>query len=91
MVARQQREGERRKWKTRNPTENNGAAKRGKTADKEKNKKVDCVSAAGVVPRLLVQQKPTLYLQVDTHRDLLYFEVFNASLPYAKHICAALP
>ena len=39
MVAKRRREGWRRKRKTINSTDNNGASKRGQTADKEKNKK----------------------------------------------------
>ena len=43
-------------------------------------KKVDYVATAGFVPRLLVQQKPTLYLQVSARRYLLDCNMFNASL-----------
>ena len=39
MVARRQREGERREQATRKPTEKNGAAKQGQAADEEKIKK----------------------------------------------------
>ena len=34
IVARRRQEGERWDWKTRKPTDKNGAAKRGQTADK---------------------------------------------------------
>ena len=40
---------------------------------------VDCVVTAGFLPRLLVQQKPTLYLQVSAPRDFLDCDMFNAS------------
>ena len=39
MVDRRRREGKRREWKKINLTDNNGASKRGQTADEEKNKK----------------------------------------------------
>ena len=55
-----------------------------------KQKNVDCVAAAGVIPRLLVQQKPTLSLQVDARCDLLDCEAFNASLSYVKRMCIAI-
>ena len=63
----------------------------GRHRTRRKTKKVDCVDAAGIVPRLLVQQKPTVSLQVDARRDLLYCEALNASLSYDKRMCATLP
>ena len=84
-------EGGRRKWKKRKSTEKNGAAKQGKTADKEKTENVDFVAVTGVVPHLLFQQKPTVSLQVDARPRLLNCKVFNASLFYIKRLCAALP
>ena len=86
MVARQQKEDERRERKSWESTDKNGAAKRGQTSDKEK-KKVDFVATAGVVLRPLFQQKQTLSLQVSTRRDLINCEAFNASLS-TSNVCA---
>ena len=60
-------------------------------SDGEETKKADYVSAAGVVPRPLLKQKPTLSLQVNARRDFLDCELFNASLSYVKCMCTALP
>ena len=49
-------------------------------------KKVDCVATAGVVPRLLVQQKPTLYIRVITRCDCIDCEVFNTSHSNVRHL-----
>ena len=57
------------------------------TADEEKNKCGDFVATAGVVPRPLVRQKPTLSLQVSARCDLLDCEAFNASLS-TTNVCA---
>ena len=54
---------------------------------RRKTKDVYCVAAAGVVPRPLVQHKPTVSLQVDACRYFLDFEAFNASLLYVN-VCA---
>ena len=77
------------RWrKTSKLTDKNGAAIRGQTEDEEKKqKRGDFVATAGVVPRPLVRQKPTLSLQVSTRRDLLYCEAFNASLS-TQNVCA---
>ena len=70
MVARRRqegkiREGERPERKTRKPTDKNGAAKRGQTAEEDKKQKMeDFVATAGVVPRLLVRKNFALSLQV---------------------------
>ena len=40
--------------------------------------RVDCVATVGFVPRLLVKQKPTLYLQVSARRDFLDCDMFNS-------------
>ena len=59
----------------------------GKTADEEeKQKRYDSVATAGVATRPLIQQKPTLSLQVSARRDLIECEVFNASLS-TPNIC----
>ena len=50
-------------------------------------KKVDFVATEGVVPRPLVQQKPTLSLQVFARHDFLDCEAFNASLS-KSNFCA---
>ena len=77
--------------KTRNSIGKNGASKRGQTADEDKNKKIDYVAAAGVVPHRLVQQKLTVSLQVNARCDFLNCEAYNASLAYVKHLYSALP
>ena len=91
MMARLRQEGGRRNQKMRKSTDKNGVAKQGHTADKEKNKKVDCVSAAGVVPPLMVQQKTTMSLQFNARCDLINCEAYNSSLLYVKRMCADLP
>ena len=48
------------------------------------------MAAADVIPLPLVQHKPTVSLQVDTRRDFLDCEAYNASLLYVKRLCAAL-
>ena len=58
---------------------------------REKQKKVYCMATAGIVPCPLVQQKPTLSLQVDARRYFLNCEAFNTSLLYFKRMCYALP
>ena len=87
MVEKLRREGCRRKWNMRDSTEKNGAAKQGQTEDERKKgwlhgcgrrQKVRCVAAAGVVPSPLVRHKPTVFLQVNTRRDLLDCESYNA-------------
>ena len=83
MVERRRREG--RKF-----TGKYIAAKQVQTADEEKNKKVDFMAVAVVIPHPLVQKKPTLFLQVYTRRDFLNCEAFNASLSNVKRLCAAL-
>ena len=89
MVARRRREGQRQERKTRKSTENNCAAMRGKTADKEEKKRYDSVATAGIVPCPLIRQKPTLSLQVSARRDLIDCDAFNASLS-TPNICAPL-
>ena len=77
MVVGRRQEGEKKEQKTRNSTDNNGAAKQGQTADKEKKQKRGYfVATACVVPRPLVRQNPDLSLQVSAH-DFLYCETFN--------------
>ena len=87
MVEKLRREGFRRKRNMRDSTEKNGAAKQGHTEDEKKKgwlhgcgrrQKVRCVAAAGVVPSPLVRHKPTVFLQVNTRRDLLDCESYNA-------------
>ena len=92
MVARRRqegkiREGERPERKTRKPTDKNGAAKRGQTADEDKKQKMeDFVATAGVVPRLLVRKNFALSLQVSAG-GVIDCEVFNASLS-TSNLCA---
>ena len=55
---------------------------KGRQRTRRKTKKVDCMSTAGVVPRPLVQQKPTLSLQVIARRDLLGRAIIVSILTY---------
>ena len=54
-------------------------------------KKIDYLATAGIVPRLLVQQKPNLYIQVSARHDLINCDMFNASHSIFKRLCADLP
>ena len=91
MVERRQCEGGRRSRRQGSQLTRMSWSSKGRQRTRRNTKNIDYVATAGVVPRPLVKQKPTVSLQFNARRVLLDCEAFNASLSYVKQLCANLP